>query len=84
MTELRTAAISAAATRALAPRSVRTLGILAQDRSRELTRHSALQQPDNLRRDAADITVLKSVGCALEDMVAARRLLLSAGDQNRG
>ncbi len=37
--------------------------------------HGALLEPAAIRRNAQDITLFKSVGCALEDMVAARLLL---------
>lgn len=37
--------------------------------------HGALLNPSSVRRSAEDITLFKSVGCALEDMVAARMLL---------
>lgn len=40
--------------------------------------HGALMEPSAVRRTVKDITVFKSVGCALEDMVAARLLLLRA------
>jgi ornithine cyclodeaminase/alanine dehydrogenase-like protein (mu-crystallin family) len=37
--------------------------------------HAALKDPAAIRRSATEITLFKSVGCALEDMVAARLLL---------
>jgi ornithine cyclodeaminase/alanine dehydrogenase-like protein (mu-crystallin family) len=37
-----------------------------------------------VRRTAKDITLFKSVGCALEDMVAARLLLSIARQPNAG
>jgi ornithine cyclodeaminase len=37
--------------------------------------HGALKDPGAIRRSATEITLFKSVGCALEDMVAARLLL---------
>ncbi|MGC2403913.1 MAG: ornithine cyclodeaminase family protein [Acidobacteriaceae bacterium] len=40
--------------------------------------HGALRDPAAVRRNPSEITVFKSVGCALEDMVAARVLLRRA------
>jgi ornithine cyclodeaminase/alanine dehydrogenase-like protein (mu-crystallin family) len=40
--------------------------------------HGMLQDPAAVRRNPSEITVFKSVGCALEDMVAARLLLRRA------
>jgi ornithine cyclodeaminase/alanine dehydrogenase-like protein (mu-crystallin family) len=37
--------------------------------------HTALQDPRSIRRSDGDITVFKSLGCALEDLVAARLVL---------
>jgi ornithine cyclodeaminase/alanine dehydrogenase-like protein (mu-crystallin family) len=37
--------------------------------------HRALNHPAAIRRDPSDITVFKSVGCSLEDLVAVRLLL---------
>jgi ornithine cyclodeaminase len=42
----------------------------------------ALLNPSAVRRTAEDITLFKSVGCALEDMVAARLLLSLARQSN--
>jgi alanine dehydrogenase len=42
----------------------------------------ALLNPSAVRRTAEDITLFKSVGCALEDMVAARMLLSPARKSN--
>jgi len=44
--------------------------------------HGALLNPDAVRRTSQEITIFKSVGCALEDMVAARLLLRSAAQQS--
>jgi ornithine cyclodeaminase/alanine dehydrogenase-like protein (mu-crystallin family) len=43
--------------------------------------HGALTEPAAIRRSPREITVFKSVGCALEDMVAAH-LLIAASQQS--